>query len=242
MHSDEELRLPHRIQRQLELSSPQELHRIRNRRDEEMVHQLGLHVNFDREWDTISREVRDLLVKRICGEAYEINAAQIEWIKSKRAKDINYATYLARRNLNACLTLLVDDSVENLLRNPAQKSVAPRREPSRNSMDEFRQEVTPDVGRFLYIHRPLRRIYRIVLNTIKFVVMAMIAEPEFQRELAYLLSRNPLKTPVIVVLSWLWLYARFVQDKIYPLFLVRPTNVSSNCSSMVGLMFKSSQN
>lgn len=241
MASDEKLRLPYRIQRQLELSSPQELHVIRNRRDKEVIRHLGLLIDFDHEWEALPKDVRDLIVKRVCSDTHEIGPAHLEWIKSRCPKDMHYEVYLARRDLNACLTLLVNDAVEILLHNPAQKDVPVRRECSHNFMDGFEAEVMPKRSRFRFIRHILHRLFRIFQNTIKFTVMAMIAEPEFQRELTSLLSRNPLKKPVVLVLSRFWLYSRFIQDMIYPVFLVRPTDMLSNSSFMVGATFKSSR-
>lgn len=205
------------MQRQLDMSSTHELLEILNRRDEELVRHLGLQTDFDRDWESLPNDVRKMLVKRVCAETYEINETQLKWIESKCGNRTPYHVYLARRDLNTCLDLLVDDYAAALIRDPAQKEVPVRREAVNDIVVDAENEVTPRRGRVRAI---FRRGLRILRNTVKFLVIALVADPEFQRELAYLLTGNPLRKLFVFFLTRLWIYARFIQQIIVPLFMV----------------------
>jgi hypothetical protein len=220
--STEELRLPLRIQRQLDMSSPSELLEILNARDTELVRHMGLETNFDQEWDSLPHDVKLMLVKRVCGEPYEINETQLNWIESKSGSRTPYHVYLARRDLNACLALLVDEYTATLLRDPGQRLVPTRRERPKNIVEEVETEVVAHKGRFHFLQSGWGRMIRISRNFIKFIIIALIAEPEFQRELAYLLTGNPFRKLFVFILTRLWLYSRFIQDLILPFFMVCP--------------------
>lgn len=218
--STEELRLPLRIQRQLDMSSPSELLLILKSRDTELVRHMGLETDFDQEWDSLPHDIKTMLVKRVCGEPYEINELQLDWIERKCGNRTPYHVYLARRDLNACLALLVDEYTATLLRDPAQKMVPTRRERPKNIVEEVEIEVVAEKGRFHMLKSAYRRVIRILRNFIKFIIIALIAEPETQRELAYLLTGNPLRRLFVFILTRLWKYSRFIQDLILPFFMV----------------------
>jgi hypothetical protein len=226
--STEELRLPLRVQRQLEASSTRELLEILNARDQELVRHLGLQTNFDHDWDNLPFDVKVMLVKRVCGETYEINETQLKWIESKCGNRTPYLVYLARRDLNTCLALLIDEYTSTLLRDPAQKTVPTRRESVNNIVQEVQIGVAPRKSRVQFIKTPYRRVARIGRNFIKFLIVALIAEPEFQRELAYLLTGNPFRRIFVFILTRLWAYSRFIQDLLLPFFMVHSLQLFAN--------------
>jgi hypothetical protein len=72
------------------------------------------------------------------------------------------------------------------------------------------------------IFRPIALLCRALQTFVKFFVLAFIAEPEYQRELAYVLRGRFLKTPVMFIATCVWVYARIVQDVVMTFYLVRP--------------------
>ena len=182
---------------------------------------MGLETNFDQDWDSLPYDIKRMLVKRVCGEPYEINELQLDWIESKCGNRTPYHVYLARRDLNACLALLVDEYTATLLRDSARKTIPTRREKQRDIVQEAQIDVTAHKGRFHFLKSGYRRLIRISRNVIKFIIIALIAESELQRELVYILTGNPFRRPFVFILTRLWMYARFVQDLLIPFFMVR---------------------
>jgi hypothetical protein len=216
--SEDELELPSRIQRQLEWSSAEELLEIRKHRDLELIRHLCLEVDCDRQWESLPNDVRVLLVKRVCGESCEINETQLQFIKSRsRVPD---QVYLGRRDLHCFATLMIDDYTTSLLRHPVQQTVPTRCEVSDDLISRLHKEVESTPRKTIL--SPLINFVQSLRTCVKFTVLVLIAEPEFQRELAYLL-RGSWRRPIIMFLATrFWIYARILQDLLVPFFIVCP--------------------
>jgi hypothetical protein len=220
----EKLELPLRIKLQLEKSSSEELYKFLHRRDEELARHICLGKDPDHGWENLPAKVRTMLLKRIASDAYEIDESQREWIQSQQS--IPYDTFLARRDLHGCLTLLIDEYVATLLRDPAHKPPTDTRVVV-NLVTAAEHEVAPErpTGLLHTIFLPLSLLGRALQTFIKFFVLAFIAEPEYQRELAYVLRGRFLKTPVMLLATTVWAYARIVQDLVMTFYLVRPSGI-----------------
>ena len=223
--SEEDLDLPLRMKRQLDMSSIEELYAILNRRDRELLRHLCLGIDPDFGWESLPNDVRVLLIKRACSLRYEVDNSQIEWIQeiSNHTTQIPYDIFLARRDLNACIALMVDEYVSGLLRDPAQRYVPPRYEVRNDVVRDIALEVAPEKPRYGILGPiiwPLSRLGRSIRTFIKFFVLALIAEPEFHRELAYVLTGKFLRRPITFLATRIWIYSRILQDWILPFFLV----------------------
>ena len=242
--SEEELDLPLRMKRQLDMSSTEELYAILNRRDRELVRHLCLGKDPDFCWEYLPNDVRVMLIKRAGSARYEIDKSQMEWIQTmnNNTTQISYNVSLARRDLNACITLMIHEYTSTLLRDPAQRSV-PTRQPIHDDITrEIELEVAPDDdshGVLGALTRPYSRFARSIRTFIKFFVLALIAEPEFHRELAYVLTGKFLRRPITFIATRIWIYARILQDMILPFFLVIPFTLFLIYSSTIGRMYKS---
>jgi hypothetical protein len=224
--STEELILPQRMKRQLEESSSQELLQVLNRRDEELVRHLCLDTHCDRQWESLPNDVRVMFLRRVACEPFEVNDSEVEWIESNRCdqKQIHHQTYLARRDLHACVSLLIDEYAAALLRDPVQKTISVRREIINDIAAEAAREVAPLEIRsgWRILLKPFTRIRRFSSIFVKFLFLGFIAEPEYQRELVYVLRGNFFKRPITFLATALWSYARFLQNILLPFFFVRP--------------------
>jgi hypothetical protein len=211
------------MKRQLENSSCGELRQVLNRRDEELVRHLCLDTYPDREWESLPHEVRKMFVKRVAGEPYEFLEIQRDWIESNRCNQkIPYQTYLARRDLHASVSLLIDEYSAALLRDPIQRTVAVRREIINDIAGEADRAVAPSktgLG-WRILLKPFIRIKTALATFLKFTFLALIAEPEYQRELVYVLNGNILRIPVTFLATRLWIYSRIIQNLLLPFFLV----------------------
>ena len=221
--SREELELPHRIRHQLETSSSRELYDIINRRDEELVRHLCLDTNCDLEWDSLPNDVRATFVKRVISEPYELNDVHLRWIESKSGQKIPCHTYLARRDLHGCVCLMIEEYAASLLRDPVQRTVPVRREVVNDMVLDAERAMDPSTvrtGFFSTLLRPLDSISRVVRTVVKFMFLAFIAEPEFQRELAYCLTGSLLRIPLTFIATRVWIYSRMIQNLLVPFFFV----------------------
>jgi hypothetical protein len=214
--ANEELELPYRILRQLETSSAQELYEIRNRRDQVLLQHLCLQVDCDREWESLPNDVRIMLVNRVCGETYKINETQTQWLESRTRIPVN--AYISRRDLHCYITLMIDDYTATLLRHPVQQTLSSRWEVSHDLVAEVQKEVASTPHRSIL--RPFIALVRSLRTFVKFGVLAMIAEPEFQRELAYLLKRSWFRRPIMFMSTRIWICARMIQNLLVPWFIV----------------------
>ena len=224
--SREQVNLPNRIQMQLEKSSSAELASILNLRDRELVRHLCLGLETDRYWESLPNEVRRMLLRRVSSQSCEINAGQLEWIKGLCGPRMPHDAFLARRELHVWVTLLIDDYASELFRDPANRAVPLRREKPNNYNQEIEELVAPAPPRSGFWHcitAPFRYVTRVLRSSIKFLVLAFIAEPEFQRELAYALRKKWIRPAVVFIATRFWIYAKIVQDTVLPFYLVFPS-------------------
>jgi len=223
----ETLSLPRRIERQLENSSRQELYSILQRRDQELVHHLCLNTACDRDWESLPNDVRTLLVKRACGEAYEITESQRNWIESQSSGH-RYDVFIGRQDLHASIAVLIHNYAEDLFHSPYQRTVAPRRTITNSLLSEVAAAVarSNDLGGFMGVLLiPILIISRWFGIALKFFLLILIAEPEIQRELDYLMKdekgrRRWFKVPIMFLLTRFWIYARMIQRVVVPFFMV----------------------
>jgi len=215
--------VPYRIRRQLEMSSIEELQTIVDRRDQTLVQHLCLQINTDRDWESLPQGVREMLVKRVSSEVYQITDALTEWLHHHSGEQLQPEQYLARRDHHVHLSLLIHQYAVRLLRKPSQRAVETRRDMIDNSLSDIDREVAPSQNRAGYIHWlrfPFVRVFRSFGTIMKFTVLMLIAEPEFQRELAYLLKGNKLKHLIMFLSTRFCIYAHLVQQAVLPWFMV----------------------
>ena len=77
------------------------------------------------------------------------------------------------------------------------------------------------------------KLWRFFRSLPKFFILAFVAEPEYQRELAYVLGSTFLKIPIRFVATRIWIYARWIQDFVLSFFLVRFLAFTLTISSII---------
>jgi hypothetical protein len=223
-----ELKLPTRIKCQLQQSSRLELFQIVTHRDNELVRHLCLDINCDLEWDDLPNDVRVILMNRVKSQPQVFSPSQLQWIQKNRCNGnvLSYRTYLASQDIHACLTLLIDEYAGNRLREP-NSNTTPERRPV-TTIDvaaEAERELRPrseDAPIFKIIFKPFDLVANFIKTSIKFLFLACIAEPEFQRELACVLTGGIFRRLVTFLITRIWIFARFLQNLILPFFFVPP--------------------
>ena len=212
-----------RIINQLETLSDKELYEILSRRDDELIKHLTLDTDCDRDWENLPNDVKVMFFKRVCGEAYEVNGSGLKWLETNRCNpQVPYDVYLARHDLYMRLELLISDYAASLLRTPALHIMSNQHQVNRNLVSEAKREIAMSNrhGVIDYLLAPFLAAKRWLRTFAKFSFIVLIADPEFQREMAYLLRQSWLGAIVMFLTTRLWMYSHFLQELLVPLFMV----------------------
>jgi hypothetical protein len=223
----EGISIPEGVKRQLEGSATERMRVIKNG-DKTLLRYLLLGLDCDRDWDNLPRTVRSFLLKRCCGEARHISDDETSWISSKFCKDnsLDIEEYVARCNLGATLTTLVNSFAGAL---EAEGNHRDQLEPPDSSyekcIDAPLLSSSQNSDKLDLIKLPIYQIHHALKFCIKFLVVSLVADPEFQRELDYVMSGKPLiiRWPVTFFLNGIWIFCKALQQFILPLILVHYT-------------------
>ena len=156
-----------------------------------------------------------MFVKRVASEPHELNEIQLKWIESKG----NPSTYLARRDLHACVCLMIEEHAAALLWDPVQRTVPIRREIVDDMVTKAECATAPSQIRRGFLGM-LFKPFSLMGTFVKFMFLAFIAEPEFQRELAYCVGKSIFRIPIMFLATRVWIYARIIQNILVPFFFV----------------------
>lgn len=133
---------------------------------------------------------------------------------------------VTRGNLGATLAILVASHAKSLLNVDSQKDLVSL---SSSVTDEWLVEAErlatakQHNSHFLDICLyGFRRVFDGARFALKFLVISTVADPEYQRELDYVLADKPflVRWPSKTVLIGIWLYCKTLQRIILPVFLV----------------------
>lgn len=224
-----ELSVPEGVKRQME-SSTAERTRIIDSTDKELLRHLLLGLDCDSEWDLLPLNIRSFLLKRCCGEPCHVSDEQLGWIWSLFRQRNPYLTaeeFVARYNLGAHVAMLTAYCAESLemdctYLNPLQtpNSVAD------GGADSASANLITNSDRTSLTHRlklPILNAFNGFRVCLKFLVVSLVADPEFARELEYLIGDQPwiVRKPISLILNSIWLFCKALQRMILPYFLVR---------------------
>jgi glycosyltransferase involved in cell wall biosynthesis len=232
----EELLLPEGVKCQLETSASERAKVLKNR-NKALLHYLLLGLDCDTDWDRLPETARCFLLRRCCGEPCYLSGSQLEWVRKDRALDIEQ--YMARCNLGVNYTDLVTSFAEALESDNIQRD-SPElsdylytysAETAVLSCEKFLD--TPassgsggplSWSTLMRVTSPnlfFARIYHALRVCTKFLAVSLVADPEFQRELDYLMSFQPrfVRWPVKCVLNGIWIFCKTLQQLILPIFL-----------------------
>ncbi|OQO03199.1 hypothetical protein B0A48_11454 [Cryoendolithus antarcticus] len=219
-----DLTLPEGVKRQLEWSASERT-RILKSGDDECLRYLLLGVNCDIEWDRLPEKVRTALLNRCCGEQCDINTDQAAWIRnSLKNTGVDLEAHVARCNFGATLAAMTNEYAKAV---EADFHYQDRAAPSESEYQRFIAAAMPDVrpsadsGLIVKLMWPVMRIVQSIRFTIKFFVVAIVADPEFQRELDYVITGKLaiLRWPARIALNGLWVYCKTMQRAILPIFM-----------------------
>ena len=215
-----ELSVPESIKRQLESSTTERARVIKNA-ERILLRYLLLGLDCETEWDYLPKTIRRYLVKRSCGQFEPLSAEEEGWLRSRicPSDPIDPEEHIARCDLGATLAVSLNAFARGLKADSAYHETSITR-------DEFYERLLPASQHgshpapesiWLYVSK----FHQKAKMCIKFTVLSLTADPEYQRELDYMLRGQPLFVhwPVTFFLNGVWSFCKVLQGIILPLVL-----------------------
>lgn len=171
----------------------------------QLLKQLCLGFQCNTDWDRLPKEIRSVLLKRCLGEYCQLSDSQWQWLTTSLCrfdtKDLN--VHIARCNLGAAVAVNLLDYAQTVSTEGAIIKES-----------QTKDHIAHVSAKLTFLKKPFSYVYHTLGTGIKFFVIAMVAEPEFQREFDYTMSRKPtfIRIPVVFLLNGVWTYARFMQN------------------------------
>ncbi|CAG8910116.1 unnamed protein product [Penicillium egyptiacum] len=175
----------------------------------ELLRQLCLGFEPDLHWDKLPTEVRDVLLKRCLGEQCSLSNSQRQWLQQNLCTfdtdDLNI--HVARCNLGAATAVSVLDYAHW-----GTGETALPKEPETSKYISYIPRKLPIA--LSLVRSPASYIYHKLGSMVKFFVVALVADPEFQREFNHVTQPLPtvVRVPIVFLLNMVWVYSKIVQD------------------------------
>ncbi|KHN97553.1 glycosyl transferase, group 1 family protein [Metarhizium album ARSEF 1941] len=216
-----EISLPIGVKRQLE-ASPAERTRVMREGNQTLLRYVLLGVDVEREWDLLPKHIRRFLLRRCDGSSEPLSNDEEVWLQqrtSSRGSPGNIDWHIARCKLGVALTHAILNYAHNLEAEGYSESC--------HAGSEGHDIIVSSGGelsntRLPSLIKPVSsRILQKVNLCIKFLVLSLTADPEYQRELDFVIQSKPgsLRWPLVFFLNAIWSYCKFLQNVLVPLVL-----------------------
>ncbi|KAL4981871.1 hypothetical protein BDW68DRAFT_171727 [Aspergillus falconensis] len=220
-----DLTLPEGVKYQLE-RSPAECARVAKHGQRSFLRYLLLGIDCDLEWDQLPGPVRSFLLRRISGKPGRLLPDELSWLQSRvGAEDTqDLAAYVARYNLGVVMSLAVRHYAQRWMEHDAYPSYPVF--PDTTYEKPIQTALPPPIGSTLRFTDALKLSFLYISHSVKtclkFLIIALVADPQYQRELEYILRGQPLicAVPTTLLLNGVWSFAKFLQRILIPLVLV----------------------
>jgi hypothetical protein len=216
----------------------------------ELLRHLCLGYECDTQWDSLPLDIRRLFLRRCLGARGPYTNTEMSWINANvSAEDAcTILSRVARYDLGALLTV----NKYNYFKNQ-QDQAYNEKEYRQNTADILHSHhpilnhsATSILGFFTeYIRVPLAYIYHSAGTWVKFVVLAAMADPEYQRELSCVLKDSPrsIAKPVTFILTGLWIYCRWTMSVSLPFFVYhRRKDIATLSNTVKGSLITQKKN
>ncbi|KAK3342187.1 glycosyl transferase [Lasiosphaeria hispida] len=208
---------------------------------------LLLGCDSELEWDGLPRRVRAFLLKRLCGHpAPWLTTEEEDWIRDRLpsggAGDVH--VWMARCELGAALTRAVFAYAQDPERDhdPFEAGglawLPKAGENEHPVLTEWATDGATGGKKSLPSSSRWRGVFSWAGNcfkiTVKFLIISLTADPEYQRELEFVIRDKPalFRWPIKLVLNSLWIYAKAVQDFFIPVVLLRGRGTATNIQKL----------
>ncbi|OJJ07409.1 hypothetical protein ASPVEDRAFT_46734 [Aspergillus versicolor CBS 583.65] len=222
---DYDLSVPEGVKYQLE-RSPSECSRVASHGQRTLLRHLLLGIDCDLEWDDLPRAARSLLLRRCSGKPGRVTTEELSWLQGRvGAQDLQgVGAFVARYNMGVALSLSVNYYAQRWMdqadypdypvfqdstyEKPIQRALPSPLGTNVRFTDALKLS-------FTYIHHSVK-------TCLKFVIISLVADPQYQRELEYVLRGQPLifSWPVTILLNSIWSLCKLLQRILIPLVLL----------------------
>lgn len=189
---------------QLAESSPSDLSRILSKTNEELLNHLCLGVNPDITWDQMPEAVRNVILSRILGKRYAINAVVEQWLLESAN-----SLLLRQLSLQQCL------AIKSLALWKLNNTSSIRSEPPPMKFPQVAwQEILPeeDSSRRGNLAKFTMAVYVFFFQLIQFVAIITTAGADAGRELWVSLSYNKSRYYVLWLLLKFWKLCSYMKE------------------------------
>ena len=225
-----DLSVPEGVKYQLERNAV-ECARVAKYGRRTFLRHLMLGIEPDLEWDNLPESARSFLIRRCAGKPTHVTSSEIKWLQT-RAGAVNLqevGVYVASYNLGVGMSI----SVNFFARHWMDQDIYPEYPVLIDSTFEkpFHALLPSPIGANLTFIEACKlsftRLRHKIKTIIKFVVIALVADAEYQRELNYMIRGQPLifAEPAKTLLNSIWSLCKLLQRILIPLVLVRPTRI-----------------
>lgn len=182
---------------------------------------LSLRFDMDIQWESLPRNIRELLIKRCTGQDIALTKSQHEWLIINHTNGIPIQKYLARCNFGVHMAMLNQIHVLSTSDNSFDEKYVYK--DTLKSLSFIKMIPCSQKLEILQaILSPFSSIYHNIGFYFKILAISFVAEPDLQRELDYTLkNNNNIKRKVtIFFMTRIWNYSKWLQDILMPFFLL----------------------
>lgn len=187
----------------------------------ELLRQLCLGFECDSHWEKLPKGVRTMLINRCLGQPCHLSDVQRKLLGDSLCQfDTNdLDVHVARCNLGAATAVSILDY--------ANYGTGEAAIPKASETSACIPHVPGNLPRILSVFKtPASYLYHTAGSIIKFIVVALVADPEFQREFHHVMSSRSaiVRVPCLFLLNLVWMYAKMIQDLGLSFFLFHGRN------------------
>jgi glycosyltransferase involved in cell wall biosynthesis len=188
--------------------------------DKRMLRHLLLNVDSESDWDKLSTSVRVFLLARSLGVSSRLSSDAISWIESRMTTEeiISHEQFTARCDFAVVSTVSALQFCKQIEHSDYHSDTELLRQLT--NIDEHFPAIgaaAADMHRINFFSRTINTFW----TCVKFIIIAFTAEPEYQRELDYMLRNQHgiIRWPITFFLNSVWRLCRSLQDAIIPVVL-----------------------
>ncbi|KAH2704297.1 hypothetical protein KXW03_002251 [Aspergillus fumigatus] len=182
----------------------------------ELLRELCLGFECDTHWEKLPKTIRKALLDRCVGKPSHFSERDRQWLQEHlcRFDTSDLDVHVARCNLGAATAVSILDYAHY---GTGEEALG---------KDSETPLFIPYVSKKLpaalaFVKDPLHNFWYSVASAIKFIIIALIADPEFQREFDHVMKQRAriIRVPCVFLLNLIWSYSKIVQDVILSFFL-----------------------
>ncbi|GKZ26017.1 hypothetical protein AbraIFM66951_006769 [Aspergillus brasiliensis] len=175
----------------------------------ELLQQLCLGFECDAHWEKLPKDVRQGLINRCLGQPCQLSEASRKWLEGRLCQfdTDTLDVHVARSNLGAASAVSILDYAHY-----GTGEAATFNDPETPAHIPYVPKKLPSIVHMLA--KPWNSIYYALASVVKFIVVALVADPEFQREFDHVIGQHHaiIRVPATLALSLLWSYSRIMQN------------------------------